>query len=356
MNGFDDKPGIQIHENDSAKRLDDDEFELLDDRNEVTVGLVREDTLRGEHQEPEAKTGSLKLSPKPPAFRVSKPVAKPPFKPPVTPPIKPPVQPPFKPPVKPPIKPPVQPPVNPPVKPPIKPPVQPPVNPPVKPPVKPPVQPPVNPPVKPPVKPPVQPPVTNPATTGGGRGQISEALQFILANFVAPAAVEIVVDQITGKRTVKHPEGSQQNADGSVTHPDGTTVMPDGSVKHPDGSTTRADGVWVSKTGDTLDNKTGIYTFSTGESVQGVKNSSGEWTFPDGKGAQGDEKGSGGSDTLPEGAQKNSDGSITTADGVTTYENGDSFNDNTGLFTFKDGSTTQGVKGDDGAWGFPEVK
>ncbi|MGP4922597.1 hypothetical protein ACTXKP_23385, partial [Pseudomonas lundensis] len=113
MNGFDDKPGIQILENDSAKRLDDDEFELLDDRNEVTVGLVREDTLRGEHQEPEAKTGSLKLSPKPPAFRVSKPVAKPPFKPPVTPPIKPPVQPPFKPPVKPPIKPPVQPPVNP---------------------------------------------------------------------------------------------------------------------------------------------------------------------------------------------------------------------------------------------------
>ncbi len=29
MNGFDDKPGIQILENDSAKRLDDDEFELL---------------------------------------------------------------------------------------------------------------------------------------------------------------------------------------------------------------------------------------------------------------------------------------------------------------------------------------
>lgn len=35
MNGFDDKPGIQILENDPAKRLDDDEFELLDDRNEV---------------------------------------------------------------------------------------------------------------------------------------------------------------------------------------------------------------------------------------------------------------------------------------------------------------------------------
>ena len=356
MNGFDDKPGIQILENDSAKRLDDDEFELLDDRNEVTVGLVREDTLRGEHQEPEAKTGSLKLSPKPPEFRVSKPVAKPPFKPPVTPPFKPPVQPPVNPPVKPPIKPPVQPPVNPPVKPPIKPPVQPPVNPPVKPPIKPPVQPPVNPPVKPPVKPPVQPPVTNPATTGGGRGQISEALQFILANFVAPAVVEIVVDQVTGKRTVKYPEGSQMNADGSHTLPDGSKAMPDGTVNHLDGSTTRPDGVWVSKTGDTLDNKTGIYTFSTGESVQGVKNSSGVWTFPDGKGAQGDEKGAGGSGTLPEGAHENEDGSITTADGITTYKNGDSFNDNTGLFTFKDGSTTQGVKDADGAWGFPEDK
>jgi len=105
-----------------------------------------------------------------------------------------------------------------------------------------------------------------------------------------------------------------------------------------------------------LDNKTGIYTFSTGEYVQGVKNSSGVWTFTDGKGAQGDEKGAGGSGTLPEGAHENEDGSITTADGITTYKNGDSFNDNTGLFTFKDGSTTQGVKGDDGTWGFPEVK
>ena len=214
----------------------------------------------------------------------------------------------------------------------------------------------MNPPVKPPVKPPVQPPVTNPATTGGGRGQISEALQFILANFVAPAVVEIVVDQVTGKRTVKYPEGSQMNADGFHTLPDGSKAMPDGTVNHLDGSTTRPDGVWVSKTGDTLDNKTGIYTFSTGESVQGVKNSSGVWTFQDGKGAQGDEKGAGGSGTLPEGAHENEDGSITTADGITTYKNGDSFNDNTGLFTFKDGSTTQGVKDADGAWGFPEDK
>ncbi|WP_141232174.1 hypothetical protein [Pseudomonas lundensis] len=206
------------------------------------------------------------------------------------------------------------------------------------------------------MKPPVKPPVTNPTTTGGGRGQISEALQFILANFVAPAAVEIVVDQVTGKRTVKHPEGSQQNADGSVSHPDGTTVMPDGSVKHPDGSTTRADGLWVSKSGDTLDNATGIYTFSTGESVQGVKNSSGEWTFPDGKGSQGDEKGSGGSDTLPEGAHKNVDGSTTTADGITKYLNGDSFNDNTGLFTYADGTVVQAVKDADGTWGYPDVK
>ena len=181
-------------------------------------------------------------------------------------------------------------------------------------------------------------------------------MQFILANFVAPAAVEIVVDQVTGKRTVKHPEGSQQNADGSVTHPDGTTVMPDGSVKHPDGSTTRADGLWVSKSGDTLDNATGIYTFSTGESVQGVKNSSGEWTFPDGKGSQGDEKGSGGSDTLPEGAHKNVDGSTTTADGITKYLNGDSFNDNTGLFTYADGTVVRAVKDADGTWGYPDVK
>ena len=327
MNGLDDKAGIQIHENDTAKGVDD-ECELLEEPNDLIVGLAHDDAQREESHVSGAKMASFKLSPKPPKVTVSKPVTKPPFKPPVSPPVKPPV----------------------------KPPVEPPVKPPVKPPVEPPVKPPVKPPVEPPVKPPVKPPVTNPTTTGGGRGQISEALQFILANFVAPAAVEIVVDQVTGKRTVKHPEGSQQNADGSVTHPDGTTVMPDGSVKHPDGSTTRADGLWVSKSGDTLDNATGIYTFSTGESVQGVKNSSGEWTFPDGKGSQGDEKGSGGSDTLPEGAHKNVDGSTTTADGITKYLNGDSFNDNTGLFTYADGTVVQAVKDADGTWGYPDVK
>ena len=62
MNGLDDKAGIQIHENDTAKGVDD-ECELLEEPNDLIVGLAHDDAQREESHVSGAKMASFKLSP-----------------------------------------------------------------------------------------------------------------------------------------------------------------------------------------------------------------------------------------------------------------------------------------------------
>ncbi|QVQ76662.1 hypothetical protein KIN24_17045 [Pseudomonas lundensis] len=91
MNGFDDKPGFQIKENDTAKRVDEEECELLNEQDGLTVGSAHNDAQTEESDVSDAKMASLKLSLKPlkPPKLTGHPAGtKPPFKPPVSPPGK----------------------------------------------------------------------------------------------------------------------------------------------------------------------------------------------------------------------------------------------------------------------------
>ncbi|NMY77043.1 hypothetical protein, partial [Pseudomonas sp. WS 5071] len=63
MNGLYDKAGIQIHENDTAKGVDD-ECELLEEPNDLIVGLAHDDAQREESHVSGAKMASFKLSPR----------------------------------------------------------------------------------------------------------------------------------------------------------------------------------------------------------------------------------------------------------------------------------------------------
>ena len=45
MNGFDDKPGFQIKENDTAKRVDEEECELLNEQDGLTVGSAHNERV-----------------------------------------------------------------------------------------------------------------------------------------------------------------------------------------------------------------------------------------------------------------------------------------------------------------------
>ena len=220
-----------------------------------------------------------------------------------------------------------------------KPPSRRPVIAPAKPPVIAPSKPPVRPPPRPPVKPPINPPTTAPSP--GGTTTLSAAKQSVLVNFIAPVIVAYTVDQLTGQRSVIHPQGSQQNADGSVTHPNGSVALTDGSVKHPDGGMTKPDGLYVAANGDTFDERTGVYTFADGVRVQAVKNSSGQWEFPDVKAPE-----AGKDDAPPE----------SSATELYTYENGDTFDHNSGVFTYFEGASVQYVKNSGGEWEAPDSK
>lgn len=153
--------------------------------------------------------------------------------------------------------------------------------------------------------------------------------------------VAYTVDQLTGQRSVIHPQGSQQNADGSITHPDGSVVLTDGSVKHPDGGTTKPDGLYVAASGDTFDERTGVYTFADGVRVQALKNISGQWEFPDLKAPE-----AGKDDAPPESPARE----------VYTYENGDTFDHDTGVFTYLQGTSVQYVRNSSGEWVAPDSK
>ena len=151
------------------------------------------------------------------------------------------------------------------------------------------------------------------------------------------------VDKLTGQRSLIHPQGSQLNADGSVTHPSGSVALTDGSLKHPDGGMTKPDGLYVAANGDTFDERTGVYTFADGLRVQAVKNSSDQWTFPDVK-APIESK----DDAVapPE----------SSASKLHTYENSDTFDHDTGVFTYFQGASVQYVRNSGGEWEYPDSK
>ena len=115
--------------------------------------------------------------------------------------------------------------------------------------------------------------------TGGTSHVLSEISKGILNNFVAPIAVGLAIDAITGEEVLQHPKGSKQNEDGSVTYPDGSIAKKDNTITHPDASVSAPTGVTTYPDGRTFNSNTGVMTFPDGTEAQGVK-TDGKWIFP----------------------------------------------------------------------------
>ena len=337
MNGFDDKFGIKAKGNDSDKGAIEDNVEVLNEQVEFVSQRSRDDELGDADVEVEGEEltlGGFNISPEFSRLKVSKPPVK---LPPVGTPLKPPVGSPSKPPVGTPLKPPVGTPPKSPVGTPPKPPVGRLPNPPV---VRP---------LNPPVGTAPKPPATAPAS--GGTNTLSDLKLLALESFVAPVAVAYTLSKLTGERSLVHPQGSQPNANGSVSYPDGSVALSDGSVKHPDGGVTKPDGLYVYANGNTFKSTTGVYTFADGVSVQAEKDSRGEWIFPEANKSGGSKD----ADVAPpESSTKQLAASTTLSNGLYTYENGDTFDNSTGVYTFTNGASVQYVRNSSGEWVEPD--
>jgi len=99
------------------------------------------------------------------------------------------------------------------------------------------------------------------------KGVVSAAGKAFLEHFVAPVAVQIVVDQIQGNM-FKHPKDSQQNSDGTFTYKDGS-IATDTEIKHPDGSVSTPDGNVKYENGASYNRASRIVTLPDGAEVQG---------------------------------------------------------------------------------------
>ena len=84
-----------------------------------------------------------------------------------------------------------------------------------------------------------------------------------------------------------------------------------------------------------------VFTFADGVSVQAVNNSSGQWEFPDLKAPE-----AGKDDAPPESSARE----------LYTYENGDTFDHDTGVFTYLQGTSVQYVRNSSGEWVAPDSK
>ncbi|MBV4542558.1 hypothetical protein [Pseudomonas vlassakiae] len=99
------------------------------------------------------------------------------------------------------------------------------------------------------------------------KGIVSQAGKAFLEHFIAPVAVEIIVDEIEGN-LFKHPADSVKNADGSYTYKDGS-IATDRQIKHPDGSVSTPDGKVAYQNGTSYDRATQVVKFADGAEVQG---------------------------------------------------------------------------------------
>ena len=99
------------------------------------------------------------------------------------------------------------------------------------------------------------------------KGVVSAAGKAFLEHFVAPVAIQIVVDQIQGNM-FKHPKDSQQNSDGTFTYKDGS-IATDTEIKHPDGSVSTPDGNVKYENGASYNRASRIVTLPDGAEVQG---------------------------------------------------------------------------------------
>lgn len=111
------------------------------------------------------------------------------------------------------------------------------------------------------------------------RKGLSKANQFVLEHFVAPLAVGLTIDAITGEKVLKHPEGAVTSSDGTIKYPDGSIAKPDNTITHPDGSVSTPDYITTYKDGSTFNRRTGVMTFTDGAQIQGVKGDAGNWEF-----------------------------------------------------------------------------
>jgi hypothetical protein len=106
------------------------------------------------------------------------------------------------------------------------------------------------------------------------KGAVSQAGKAFLEHFVAPVAVQIVVDEIQGNR-FKHPEGSTKNPDGSFTYKDGS-IATDKQIKHPDGSVSTPDGNVTYANGASYSRPNKVVSFPDGAQVQGEYDENGQ--------------------------------------------------------------------------------
>jgi len=112
-----------------------------------------------------------------------------------------------------------------------------------------------------------------PGSVGGrtkGRllnGVVSAAGEAFLEHFIAPVAVQIIVDEIQGN-IFKHPEDSQKNPDGTFTYKDGS-IATDKEIKHLDGSVSTPDGKVTYENGASYNRARRVVTLPDGAEVQG---------------------------------------------------------------------------------------
>ena len=99
------------------------------------------------------------------------------------------------------------------------------------------------------------------------RGTVLAAGKIFLEHFVAPVAVEIVVDAIQGNK-FKHPAGSQKNSDGTYKYSDGS-IATDKTIKHPDGSVSTPDGKVTYQNGASYNRVSKVVTLPDGAKVEG---------------------------------------------------------------------------------------
>ncbi|MBK4999605.1 hypothetical protein IAE37_001881 [Pseudomonas sp. S31] len=106
------------------------------------------------------------------------------------------------------------------------------------------------------------------------KGVVSSAGKAFLEHFVAPVAVQIIVDEIQGNR-FKHPADSQKNPDGSYRYKDGS-IATDTEIKHPDGSVSTPDGVVKYQNQASYNRASKIVTLPDGAEVQGEVDENGQ--------------------------------------------------------------------------------
>jgi len=99
------------------------------------------------------------------------------------------------------------------------------------------------------------------------KGVVSEAGEAFLEHFIAPVAVQIVVDEIQGN-VFQHPKDSQQNSDGTYIYIDGS-IATNTEIKHPDGSVSTPDGNVKYENGASYNRASRIVTLPDGAEVQG---------------------------------------------------------------------------------------